>query len=163
AFVDAQFVDHVLSPLVLAVETRREATALVIDMAGERGPEMTRQQSRTPPPAVFQRRPSALARPAGRGAREALPLRVWDLEGVSQDVAAEQRLLAARFELDGDGAGRMAGGGLHLDVLVELGGTVDHLRQAGFDHGQDRIAERSGIGRRGLWIVVDLEIVLVVG
>src|SRR5215467_15669974 len=127
--------------LVVALETRREAIALAVDMAGERCAEMTRQQSRTRSRAVFQCRPSALARPDGLGAGKAVPLRMEDLQGMMQDVAAEQRLLAARFELDGDGAGSVSGGGLHLDVLVELGGTVDHLRQPGLDHGKHRIAE----------------------
>src|SRR5262245_2031479 len=127
--------------LVVALETRREAIALAVDMAGERCAEMTRQQSRTRSRAVFQRRPPALARPDGLGTGKAVPFRMEDLQSVMQDVAAEHRLLATRFELDGDGAGRMAGGGLHLDVLVELGGAVDHLRQAGLDHGQDRITE----------------------
>src|SRR5215510_9172015 len=116
--------------LVVALETRREAIALAVDMAGERCAEMTRQQSRTRSRAVFQRRPSALARPDGLGAGKAVPLRMEDLQGVMQDVAAEQRLLAARFELDGDGAGRMAGRRLDLEILVEPRRAVDHLRQS---------------------------------
>ena len=40
-----------------------------------------------------------------------------------QDVAAEQPLLALRFELDGDGAGRVAGRRLDLEILVEAGLT----------------------------------------
>ena len=74
-----------------------------------------------------------------------------------------KRLLAAQFELDGDRAGRMAGRRLDLEVLVELGRAVDHLRQARLDDRQHQIAERAGIGRRGLGIAVDLEVVVVVG
>src|SRR5205085_297261 len=115
--------------LILAVEARREATGLVVDMTAERCAEVTGHQPSTRAGAVLQRRPPALARPDRLGAREAVPLRRIDLQRVMQDVAAEQPLLAARFELDGNGAGRVARSGLDLEMLVELGGAVDHLRQ----------------------------------
>ncbi len=67
------------------------------------------------------------------------------------------------FELDGDGAGRMAGRRLDLEMLVELGRAFDHLGQASLDHRQHRVAERTGIDRPGLGIVVELQVVVVVG
>src|SRR5262249_48253824 len=104
AFVDSQLVDHLFPLPVLSVEARREPTALVIDVTGERRAEMAGHQPCTRAGAMVQRRAPALARTDGLAAGEAVPFRVKDLDGVMQDVATEQCLLAARFELDGDGA-----------------------------------------------------------
>src|SRR5438094_4771795 len=109
---------------VLSVEARREAASLGIDVAGERRAEMAGHQPRARAGAMLERRTSALARTDGLGAGEAVPLRVIDLQGMVQDVAAEQRPLAARFEFYGDGAGRVAARRLDLEILVELGGAV---------------------------------------
>src|SRR6266851_8572000 len=109
------------SPLsVLSVEARREAASLVVDVAGERRAEMAGHQPRARAGAMLQRLAPALARAYGFGAGEGIPFRMIDLQRVVQDVAAEQPLLALRFELDGDGAGRVAGRRLDLEVFVEL-------------------------------------------
>src|SRR5262245_44898690 len=100
-------------------------------MAGERCTEMAGQQASTGTRAMFQSHPPALAGPDGLGTGKTVPLGRKDLQGVMEDVAAEQRPLAARFELDGDRPGRMPRRGLHLEMLVELRGAVDHLSEAG--------------------------------
>src|SRR5262245_51643375 len=87
----------------------REARALVIDMAMERRAEVAGQQHGTGAGAMLDRRAPALARIVLVDAGEAVPLRMIDLHGVMQDVAAEQGLAALRFELDAHRAGRVAG------------------------------------------------------
>src|SRR5690349_9887079 len=114
----------------IAVEARRKAASLGLDVAGEGRAEMAGHQSRARARAMFQRYLPAFACVVLIETGEAVPLRMIDLHRMVQDVAAEQRLLALRFELDRDGAGRVAGRRLYFQALVEGSRSRHHLRKA---------------------------------
>src|SRR5437879_12195416 len=91
--------------------------------------EMRRREQRARSGAVFQELAPRYARGLLIKAREAVPVRLIDLDRMMDHVAAEECYVAVRIEIDDEVPGCVAGCGCDRDVLLDRLRAFDNLTQ----------------------------------